>query len=84
VGGRLIRDDVKNGTFEAMRSQSRPSVDSRSLIEYCAVNEGSPLESRCKGAHDGMTKPTFAVPHMHEVSGFQDEQPQPSFPALWV
>ena len=50
MSGQLICDDVENSAFEAMRSQSRPSVDSRSLVEYCAANEGSPLEYCYKGA----------------------------------
>ena len=47
----LIRDKAKIATFAAMRSQSRPSVDSRSSIENPDANEHSPLEHCHKGAN---------------------------------
>jgi len=51
---KLIRDNAIIVTFKAMRSQSRPSVDSRSSIESPDANEYSPLV-RC---HRGADKTT--------------------------
>ena len=47
---KLIRDNAKIATFVAMRSQSRPSVDSRSSIGFCDAKDCSPLERCHQGA----------------------------------
>ena len=46
----LSLENARKSTFVAMRSQSRPSIDSRSLIECWETNDCSPLENCHEGA----------------------------------
>ena len=72
-------------TLSAMRLQSRPSVDSRSLIENWETNGRSPLEKLSWTVQPRWCgELTVFALHMRGVVCSQHEQLRLSFQVLWV